>query len=175
MAITLVAVKGGPLTAAEFDGNFTDLNTRLIAVEDADPATPVITSAVSGFTWTLTFNGETFTHSIPSTIQRPPHVQVVTGATRVLSVTDANTYLRCSNATGCAITVPTYAVAAIAPDDEIRVAQAGAGPVSIVAQSGVTINKRADLALATDTQGAVFTLKKIATNEWDLFGDLADA
>lgn len=173
MTITLVSIKGGPLTASEFDGNFTDLDGRVDALEGGPGYTPAITSAVSGTTWTLTIDGVDYVATIPTIIQTPPAVITVTGATFVPSLVNAQKYIRCTNATACAITVPTYATIPFPTGTELHFVQAGAGALSVAPATDVTIHKRADRDAATDTQGAVLTLKKIATDEWDLFGDLA--
>jgi hypothetical protein len=41
----------------------------------------------------------------------------------------------------------------------------------VPASGAVTINAKAGSSLSTAELGSVITLKKIQTNEWDLFGD----
>jgi hypothetical protein len=47
-----------------------------------------------------------------------------------------------------------------------------AGPVFIESSTAVAINPPAFTANNTDLEGAVISLKKVSTDEWDLFGKL---
>lgn len=89
-------------------------------------------------------------------------------------LTDANAYLRFTDAGGTTFDVPDNATVAFPIGTEIHVRQATAGVISFVEGStAVTINGVAGYANETAGQGAVVTLKKIATDAWDLFGLLA--
>ncbi len=95
----------------------------------------------------------------------------VTGTTRTLALTDANTFQECNNASAQAITVPPNSSVAFVVGTEIELWQEGAGQVSAVAGSGVTIrSKSSNLKISAQYAGAV--LKKIATDTWLLVGDL---
>lgn len=100
--------------------------------------------------------------------------QVVTTestTSRTLALTDANDYIRCTNASATTITVPANASVAFPIGTQIDVFQAGAGQVSFVAAGGVTINKSEGLKIAAQYKAA--TLKKVDTDEWDLLGGLS--
>jgi len=95
----------------------------------------------------------------------------ITGTTYTFALTDRNQYIRSSNASAQAITVPTNASVAFPIGTEIEIIQADAGQVSFVAGGGVTINSK-NSYLKLDSQFSAAVLKKVGTDEWDLIGDL---
>lgn len=100
--------------------------------------------------------------------------ETVTGSSYTLVLGDTGKYKRATNAAGCAITVPDDSDVDFASGAEIYWRQSGAGALTFVEGStGVTINVMTGFDLATDTEGAVVMLKKIAANTWDLLGYLA--
>jgi len=76
-------------------------------------------------------------------------------------------YTRFTSASAVTVTVNT-GVATVGQEFHIR--QAGAGLVTLVAGSGVTINVPFQGTLALAGQGATVTLKCVASNTYDLFG-----
>lgn len=97
---------------------------------------------------------------------------VITAATLVLSEVHASQYLRFISTSGTEVNVPsgTFPVNA-----EIHFRQVSIGAVTLVPAAGVTINVPAGFGPGSDAQGATFTLKCVAADEWDLFGALAAA
>jgi len=82
--------------------------------------------------------------------------------------TDSGVYTRLTNATAINITVPVD----LATDDaaaEFYFRRAGAGTVTFVADSGVTINPPIGGSLDMGAIGDRLTLKKVAANEYDLY------
>ena len=96
----------------------------------------------------------------------------ITAATLVLSEVHASQYLRFVSTTGTEVEVPsgTFPV-----NSEIHFRQVSIGAVALVPAAGVTINVPAGFVPGSDAQGATFTLKCVAVDEWDLFGALAAA
>ncbi len=94
------------------------------------------------------------------------------GATRTLSLADRGTWIRFTNASACALTVPTNATAAFEIGETLNGIQAADGKVTITGASGVTINLPTDYKSNTRAKGAPFCLVKVATDTWDLIGDL---
>jgi hypothetical protein len=93
------------------------------------------------------------------------------GATRTLATADVGKYIRYTNAAGCQITVPDNS------DDPIPVGSefygvGTLGQLEFVEDTSVTINVPASASLFTAEAFSVFGLKKVGTDEWDLFGDL---
>lgn len=87
-----------------------------------------------------------------------------------LALTDRQRYIRMTSATGVNLTIPPNASVAFPVGTIIQVRQAGAGKVTIVAGSGVTINTPETLLMRK--QGSTIALIKVDTNTWDLTGDL---
>jgi len=94
------------------------------------------------------------------------------GTTKTFALTDIGAYVRTTSGSAVTITVPANSSVAFPTGTEIVVFQAGAGQVTFAAAGGVTINsKDGDLKITGQYSSA--TLKKIATDEWDMIGDLA--
>jgi hypothetical protein len=92
--------------------------------------------------------------------------------TKTLALTDNGSYVRCSNSTTMTVTIPANATVAFPTGAEMVFFQVGAGNVQFAKAAGVTVNSK-DGALFLTGQYSAATLKKIATNTWDLIGDLA--
>jgi hypothetical protein len=92
--------------------------------------------------------------------------------TKTLALTDNGSYVRCSNSTIMTITIPANATVAFPTGAEMVFFQVGAGNVQFANAAGVTLNSKESLVNLTGQYSAA-TLKKIATNTWDLIGDLA--
>lgn len=98
-------------------------------------------------------------------------VLTVSGTTLTLSLTHQNKYIRATNASGLTVTLN----ASIFPvNAEIHFRQAAAGAVTVVAGAGVTINTMTGYDNGSASLGAVFTLKQVSANVWDIFGKLAE-
>lgn len=85
---------------------------------------------------------------------------------------DASKAVEMTAATAKTITVPPNASVAFDVGTVIEVARLGAGTVNILAGSGVTIRSPQTLT-ALASQYSVASLRKRATNEWVLAGDLS--
>lgn len=94
-----------------------------------------------------------------------------TGA-RTLGVADRGAWLRFTHATASVLTVPTNAAVAFAIGEVFNGVQAAAGKITFTPSSGVTINTPTGYKNNTRAQGSPFCLIKVATDTWDLMGDL---
>lgn len=92
------------------------------------------------------------------------------GTTYTLVLTDLNKVVRCNNESAITLTVPANSSVAFPIGSVVTVRQVGAGQVTIAAAGGVTINSPE--TLKTRKQHASVVLVKVATDEWDLGGDL---
>jgi len=99
-------------------------------------------------------------------------ISTVSGATYTAVLGAAGTHIRFTNGTGVAFTVPPNSSVAFPVGTRIRGTQAGAGIVTLTPGAGVTLNSR-DGVLTSAGQYAVFEVEKVATNEWDVLGDVA--
>lgn len=93
-----------------------------------------------------------------------------TGTTYTFVLGDANNCVSLSNANAIALTVPPNSDVAFTTETVIDIYQLGAGQVTITPGSGVTLRSRNGLKLAGQYAGA--TLRKIATDEWIVVGDV---
>lgn len=102
----------------------------------------------------------------------PANVVTVTAANLEPGPSQAGSYFRCTNSSGCLVTLTT----GFATNDELHFRQAGAGPIAfMVGDTGGVINAVAAKDESTDHIGAVVTAKYLGDGAWDIFGDLADA
>lgn len=89
-----------------------------------------------------------------------------------LVTADAQSLIAMNSGSGLTLTVPLNATQAFNIGDSVNGFQLGAGPVTIVATSGVAIETPANLQLVSRAQYSIWTLTKIDTDKWLLFGDL---
>lgn len=94
-----------------------------------------------------------------------------TGTTYTLAVGDAGQLVTLSNASAITLTVPTNASVPFAIGTQITITQANSGAVTVVGDTGVTVNS-ADGDLKLRTQWSAATLIKLNTNSWILIGDI---
>lgn len=93
-----------------------------------------------------------------------------TGTSYVLVLGDAGFLVRMNNAAANTCTIPPNSSVAFPLDTVITIRQIGAGITTIVAGAGVTINSPATLAIAR--QKGTVQLVQVATDTWDLMGDV---
>jgi hypothetical protein len=94
-------------------------------------------------------------------------------ASYTLVLTDAGKWVDMDNASANALTVPPNSSVAFVVGTEIHVRQKGAGPTTMTAGAGVTLQFPASQSLVLKEQFAVVSIKKIATDTWTVFGLLA--
>lgn len=104
------------------------------------------------------------------TLERPPF-NAQSGTTYTLVLADAAKTVRISNASAIVLTVPLNANVAFAVGTQIQVVQAGAGQITLTPASGVTLQSRG-AAFKTAGQYAYALLTKVATDTWELSGDI---
>jgi hypothetical protein len=102
-------------------------------------------------------------------------VMELTGASASLGLTHAGNFVKCNHTAAQTITIPPQATVAWSADTQIEGAQWGAGAVTFVGGSGVTVRKRSNRSMTTAGQYAPWALKRVAENEWMLTGDLGSA
>lgn len=107
-----------------------------------------------------------FSTDIPGVV-----TSTITGTTYTLVLADAGKEKETTNAAAVTITVPTNASVAFPTGTIIGFCQYGAGQVTLVGASGVTLNARGG-TLKSAGQYAEFQIRKRATDEWIPSGDL---
>lgn len=121
------------------------------------------------------FRAEVLGAASASAAPTRPTIVAVTATTQTPAVAADGQYYRCTNASGCTVTVPPNSAQAHPIGTLLTYEQAGAGVVTFVAGAGVTIRKPALYGLTTAQQYAVVQIAKVATNEWVLYGNLGAA
>jgi hypothetical protein len=99
-------------------------------------------------------------------------VSTQAGTTYTLALTDTETTVEFTSASAVTVTVPPNSTAAFDVGSSIELYQYGAGQVTVAPGAGVTI--RSPLGrLKLASQYAACALRKRATDEWVLEGDLS--
>lgn len=93
------------------------------------------------------------------------------GTTYTLALADSNTVVELTNAAAVTVTVPLNSAVALPVGTSIVLRQFGAGQVTAVGASGVTLLSRG-AALKTAGQYAELVLTKRATDSWIVSGDI---
>lgn len=92
---------------------------------------------------------------------------------RTLGMTDINGHLVFGSGSPVAVTVPANASVAFPVGASVDLEQSGAGQVTVSGAPGVTVNRPAPRTAATASRYSVIRLRKVASDTWTLFGDLA--
>lgn len=144
------------------------LGTAQYTVVAALPAT-----GVEGERVTLSTNSKDYRWDtvVGAWVKLSEHPRVVTrsGAAYTFVAGDQSTYNRFTFSGAKACTVPANATTAFAVDVEIHGRNAITGDLTVTPAGGVTINAPTAGTLVVPP-GGTFTLKKVGTNEWDMFG-----
>lgn len=93
-----------------------------------------------------------------------------TGSSGSLATTDAGGCVRSTGSSAVALAVDSGAWVV---GDVVQLRQAGTGALTVTAGSGVTVNVPSGRAAGARAQGSSLALHYVATDEWDLTGDLA--
>jgi hypothetical protein len=135
----------------------------------ASVGTSKIDSTGGSSGWVLTANGSsaaTFSALATPSLAVTQNSQT---ASYTLVLTDQDKLIEMNAATALNITVPPNSSVAFPTGAQVHVLQVGAGQVTVVAGTGVTVNSSDGLKLRTQWSPA--TLIKRATNTWVLMGD----
>jgi hypothetical protein len=94
------------------------------------------------------------------------------GTAYTLALTDFGRVIETTSASAVTVTVPPNSSVAFPIGTIVEVAQLAAGAVTIAQGSGVTIRVPTGLSLALRAQYSSAVLRKRATDEWIIGGDL---
>lgn len=97
-----------------------------------------------------------------------------TAATQTSLLSDAGQYLRFTNASASTYTVAPQSAVAWPADAEITIRRAANGNLTLTPGSGVTLNPPSGGTLVL-TNNMTVTLKRVATNVWDVIGQTVAA
>lgn len=109
-----------------------------------------------------------------NTIDTLPLVTATTqaGTSYTLALADAATAVEFTSSSAVTVTVPPNGAVAFPVGSVVELLQYGTGTLTVAAGVGVTIRSANNL-LSARTQYSALSLRKRATNEWVLAGDLA--
>ena len=151
-----------------------ELVANINSISGSIPTVPTIvnnlTETVAGKTLDAT-QGKILKDSVDIKADKATTSDLKTTSFTVTSSIEARLQ-KCYSANTINITVPSDANQTIGLEKEFPFLRLGAGAVTFVADSGVTI-RSVDGKLSIDKQYQTVYLKKIANNEWVLFGALA--
>lgn len=99
-------------------------------------------------------------------------INAQTGTTYTTVLADDGKLVTCDNAAAISVTIPPNSSVAYGIGTQINFMQLGAGQVTIVAGSGVTLRSQGS-KLKLAGQYAVATCVKIATDTWAVVGNLS--
>lgn len=102
-----------------------------------------------------------------------PGVNNQTGTDYVLTASDENSIVRCSNADPVTVAVPAETGVNFPVGSIIQIRQVNDGQVTLSPDADVTLNTPE--TLKSRKQGSTIALTKVATDEWDITGDLEAA
>ncbi len=102
-------------------------------------------------------------------------INLQTGSTYTLVLTDASKIIECANATNCTVTVPTNASVAFPVNTEIAIVPVFTGTARVVFASGVTLVGQSTSGITLQViglsgSGGGVTLYKRGTNDWGIIG-----
>lgn len=98
----------------------------------------------------------------------------VTGTTYTLQLTDAAKVVRSNNASDQDITIPPNSSVPFPLGTSINFRDVGAGLISLLEGSGVTLNVPDGYLATAARQGSTMNINQVAIDEWDLTGDLKE-
>jgi hypothetical protein len=154
-------------TALGNDANLSTTLTNSIALK-APLASPTFTGTV-----TVAASGVAFTDGTQSKEGVPSRTPIIqkTASYTLSALTERDSMIEVSSATGVTLTIPTNATLALPIGTSIDILQTSTGQVTIAGAAGVTVNATPGLKLRTQWSGA--TLFKRATDTWVVYGDLS--
>lgn len=127
-----------------------------------DPRDPALRPVKDFLDWLYT--------TVPGLARAWLTIKRVTGASYTLVAGDDGLYLRTTSASAVAITVPPRSTVQFADGAVIHLRNAGAGQITVVEGTGVTVNTAA--TLKARVQHSSIMLVHIEDDEWDILGDL---
>ena len=170
MTIRYRALIGRNLIADEIDENFTTLVAMLNDAVISAGGSNITGITMTGSSLTLYRSDGTTEGPFSLAIRSRVVTKTVSAATYTLLADDVTKNIRCTYAGAVTVTIPTNASVPIPVASEFHFRQAGSCTGVALSAAGVTLNGVAGFEDGIATAGASMTIKKIATDEWDVFG-----
>ncbi|UQT02057.1 hypothetical protein SEA_CHADMASTERC_40 [Gordonia phage ChadMasterC] len=158
-----------PLFAAK--ANTSDMTTALAAKANTSDMTTALAAKANTSDVTTALAAKADAAAVDAAIAAAQRaIASAQSAAYTLALADASKAVEVTSATGVNVTVPPNSAVAFPVGTLIEVAQTGAGQLTLVAGAGVTL--RTASSLTTRAQWSTVTLRKRATDEWIVAGDL---
>jgi hypothetical protein len=168
-----------PHTRKQADQNNFNLKEAIETIEAALPGQPyqiTLVTQVDDLFYLHLSDGETVLGPITIPRSIPATVVTVSAAAYTPALGEANSYFRGANAGGLAFTIPDESTVNYPVGTWFGFYQAAPLPVTLIeGATAVVFNLPTGKAAETAEQGAFILAKKVATDEWDVIGWLADA
>ncbi len=166
-----------PVASLGFAGS-TSGSTTVQATAVAGTTTltlPAATDTLVGRATTDTLTNKTLTSPTITDAKQNVTLNTQTGTTYTFVLADNGKLVTLSNASAITATVPTNASVAYATGAIINIQQIGAGQVTIVGDTGVTITSTGATATTPKTraQYSAASIIKTGTDSWTVIGDIA--
>ena len=160
-----------PVVGFGFKGATSGVTTvQASSVASGTLTLPAATDTLVGKATTDTLTNKTLTSPTINDAKQNLSINAQTGTTYTFVLSDNGKLVTLDNASAITVTVPLNSSVAYATGAIINIQQVGAGQVTVVGDSGVTVN---GTGTKTRAQWSAASLVKTATNTWTLIGDIA--
>lgn len=123
--------------------------------------------AISGV---LTIGGINVSQSLAGKATTDIAILAYSGSSNTLALVDGSKYLRVFHPTNTDMIIPNNTIVPFGVGTVIQLRQCSTGQIQFVTGSGIILNSSE--TIRTRKSGSLIGLIKVATNEWDLSGDL---
>jgi hypothetical protein len=131
-------------------------------------------TSASSFDWGATDGMAHDLYAVAVPFSPAPTTKALALSTYTITLDDVNCYIRSTSVGAVTITIPTNATVPFPIDTDMHFCQRG-GQITFAPAGGVTLNFPSDSVATTALVGAIVSLRKVGTDEWDLFGRLKGA
>ena len=174
--LTWFEANTSPVDSWSFSGSSSGTTTLVAsAVASGTLTLPAVTDTIVSLTATQTLTNKTLTSPTINDAKQNLTLNAQTGTTYTTVLADNGKLVTLSNASPITLTVPLNSSVAYATGAIINIQQIGAGQVTVVGASGVTLTSTGATATTPKTraQYSAASIIKTGTDSWTVIGDIA--